>query len=67
METSVRSDLLRGVIKDNGELGLVMVLDAGRMIEQEFEALALDRIDRTGFGGEQVDASAEERIDADLE
>ncbi|MEO0031694.1 MAG: hypothetical protein RIS94_1452 [Pseudomonadota bacterium] len=67
VETSVRSDLLRGVIKDNGELGLVMVLDAGRMIEQEFEALALDRIDRTGFGGEQVDASAEERIDADLE
>ena len=41
VETSVRSDLLRGVIKDDGELGLVMILDSGRLIEQEFEALAL--------------------------
>ncbi|WP_225206540.1 chemotaxis protein CheW [Novosphingobium huizhouense] len=43
VETSVRSDLLRGVIKDEGELGLVMILDSGRLIEQEFEMLALAR------------------------
>lgn len=40
VETSVRSDLLRGVIKDDGELGLVMILETGRLIEREFELLA---------------------------
>ncbi|MFM7348643.1 MAG: chemotaxis protein CheW [Erythrobacter sp.] len=39
VETSIRSDLLKGVIKDQGALGLVMVLDAGRLIEEEFAAL----------------------------
>ncbi len=51
VETSVRSDLLRGVIKDDGELGLVMILASGRLIEQEFDLLALTR---AGSGGDGV-------------
>ncbi|BEV00190.1 chemotaxis protein CheW [Novosphingobium olei] len=50
VETSVRSELLRGVIKDQGELGLVMILDSGRLIEQEFEALALARSEASDIG-----------------
>lgn len=49
VETSVRSDLLRGVIKDQGGLGLVMVLDAARLVEQEFQALAHGRAEGTGL------------------
>lgn len=48
VETSIRSELLRGVIKDQGALGLVMVLDAARLIEQEFEAL--DQASLAGSG-----------------
>lgn len=51
VETSVRSDLLRGVIKDDGELGLVMILASGKLIEQEFDLLALAR---AGSGGDSV-------------
>lgn len=40
VERTVRSDLLHGVIKDEGGLGLVMVLDSARLIEQEYAALA---------------------------
>ncbi|MCX9147361.1 chemotaxis protein CheW [Erythrobacter sp. WG] len=39
-EKTIRSDLLQGVIKDEGALGLVMVLDSARLIEQEYAALA---------------------------
>lgn len=49
VETSVRSDLLRGVIKDQSGLGLVMVLDAARLVEQEFQALAHGRAEGTGL------------------
>ena len=55
VETSIRSDLLRGVIKDQGALGLVMVLDAGRVIEQEFEALARGGFAASRFAEEGVD------------
>ena len=41
VETTLSSELLRGVIKDQGDLGLVMILEAARLIEQEFALLAL--------------------------
>lgn len=40
VEKTIRSDLLHGVIKNEGALGLVMVLDSARLIEQEYAALA---------------------------
>lgn len=68
VETSVRSDLLRGVIKDEGALGLVMVLDAGKLIEQEFETLALGQAERTGLAAERGEAPPrDEAASADLE
>lgn len=69
VETSIRSDLLRGVIKDSGELGLVMVLDAGRLVEQEFEALALGKLERESLGATQDNATTSqgEAEDAGLE
>jgi purine-binding chemotaxis protein CheW len=71
VETSVRSDLLRGVIKDDGALGLVMILEPGKLIEREFEMLALATRDHTCMLGdgsqdgtqgvvEQHDAGGEE-------
>lgn len=66
VETSVRSELLRGVIKDNGGLGLVMVLDAGRLIEQEFEALSFDHQSLLG-GDDAGEPMASQRIDTDDE
>lgn len=59
VETSVRSELLRGVIKDTGGLGLVMVLDAAQLIEQEFAAMALERIESAGFSTEHPEAQGE--------
>lgn len=49
VETSVRSDLLRGVIKDQGALGLVMVLDTARLIGQEFDALTIGSMAGAGL------------------
>ncbi|NBC37413.1 chemotaxis protein CheW [Novosphingobium sp. FSY-8] len=40
VETSIRSDLLRGMIRDQDGMGLVMVLETRRLIAQEFELLA---------------------------
>jgi purine-binding chemotaxis protein CheW len=40
VDKTIRSDLLHGVIKDEGTLGLVMVLDTARLIEQEYATLA---------------------------
>lgn len=69
VETSIRSDLLRGVIKDTSELGLVMVLDAARLIEQEFEALGLDKADREGLisRGNTDSPAADHAVDAGQE
>lgn len=55
VETSVRSDLLRGVIKDQGGLGLVMILATRQLIEQEFALLAL--ASRAGEAGARIDAA----------
>jgi purine-binding chemotaxis protein CheW len=58
VETSIRTDLLRGVIKDEGTLGLVMVLDAARLIEQEFDALAQTRLAGGGLLDQATEAAA---------
>jgi len=59
VETTVRSDLLRGVIKDQGALGLVMVLDTASLIAQEFDALTLGGM--TGGGAADPQAPAPEQ------
>lgn len=57
VESAVDSDVLCGMIKDVGDLGMVMILDSARMLEAEFSAL--DRaVQGRASGGGTVEAPA---------
>lgn len=64
VETSIRSELLKGVIKNEGALGLVMVLDAGRLIEEEFAALAQSGLSAGGLAGHGAESPAAVQAEA---
>lgn len=71
-EKSIRSDLLHGVIKDEGALGLVMVLDTARLLEQEFAALvegglAAGSLAASGAEVAPVREAAEAALDAEIQ
>jgi len=62
VEKSVRSDLLEGVIKHEGALGLVMVLDTARLIEQEYAALAAGGPPHGGLAAQGAGAAATDGV-----